>query len=337
MNHPHHRVAQSPRGASSRIRPLVVAVAALAVASVAGSVSARNMRAPEARLHESRGEQAFRVPMLRGMQKNWMREYVRLRTIEQNLKFADEPLTGYEQDQLFTPKIVGGSVAGPNDNPFQVALLSKSNPDNFNAQFCGGTLVAPNKVVTAAHCSDFVTAGQVQVLTGTRLLDGSGVRRDVTRITIHPAWNSSTFDYDVAVWELGTSAFGNATATLATVTPPAGTSLLVTGWGALTEGGSYPVDLRRAIVPLVDNTTCNGRKSYRGAVTDRMICAGFSGGGVDSCQGDSGGPLTSGSGFGTLTGIVSWGSGCARRNKYGVYTRVSDASVRNFIVTNAGL
>ncbi len=331
MIHPSHRTA------SSRIRPLVVAMAAFAVAAVAGNASARNLRSPEAGIQGPRAEQAFRVPMLRDAHKNWMREYVRLRTLGQNLKFANEPMTAYEQEQLITPKIVGGTVAGPNDNPFQVALLTKSNPDNFNAQFCGGTLVSPNMVVTAAHCSDFVTAGQVQVLTGTRLLDGSGVRRDVTRISIHPSWNDRTFDYDVAVWELSTSAFGNATATLASATPPAGTSALITGWGALTEGGSYPIDLRRAIVPLVDTTTCNGRKSYRGAITDRMICAGFAAGGVDSCQGDSGGPLTSGSGFGTLTGIVSWGTGCARRGKYGVYTRVSDASVRSFIVSSARL
>ena len=331
MIHPSHRTA------SSRIRPLVVAMAAFAVAAVAGSASARNLRSPEAGIQGPRAEQAFRVPMLRDAHKNWMREYVRLRTLGQNLKFANEPMTAYEQEQLITPKIVGGTVAGAGDNPFQVALLTKSVADNFNAQFCGGTLVAPNMVVTAAHCSDFTTAGQVQVLTGTRLLDGSGVRRDVTRISIHPNWNSRTFDYDVAVWELSTSAFGNATATLAAATPPAGTSALITGWGALTEGGSFPIDLRRAIVPLVDNTTCNGRKSYNGAITARMVCAGLASGGVDSCQGDSGGPLTTGSGFGTLTGIVSWGNGCARRNKYGVYTRVSDASVRSFIVANAGL
>ena len=70
------------------------------------------------------------------------------------------------------------------------------------AQFCGGTLVKSNFVVTAAHCSDFFTADQVQVLTGTRRLDGTGERRDVVRIAVHPEWNSTTLDNDVAVWEL---------------------------------------------------------------------------------------------------------------------------------------
>ena len=75
---------------------------------------------------------------------------------------------------LVQPRIVGGTVAGAGDNPFQVALLRASQPNNAAAQFCGGTLVRPNMVVTAAHCSDFVTAPQVQVLTGTQLLDGTG-------------------------------------------------------------------------------------------------------------------------------------------------------------------
>ena len=192
-------------------------------------------------------------------------------------------------------------------------------------------------VVTAAHCSDFVTAGQVQVLTGTRNLDGSGVRRNVTRIAIHPNWNPGTFDSDVAVWQLSSSATGIPLATLATTDGAVGANLLVTGWGALTEGGSFPINLRKVSVPLFDRTDCNDANSYSGDITARMLCAGRTSGGIDSCQGDSGGPLTRGTGNTILTGIVSWGIGCARRNLPGIYTRVSNTSIRNFIVTQAGL
>lgn len=313
----------------SRKRTAIV-LALLSAVAISAPVAARQGPKPAS---ETRGSFAEARPQVEA-RGNWMHEYVQLRLAAQNLKYATGPMTRFEMQQTITPKVVGGTVAGANDNPFQVGLLSKSVASNFDAQFCGGTLVKANVIVTAAHCSDFVTAGQVQVLTGTRNLDGTGTRRDVVSIAIHPNWNPNTFDYDVAVWTLSSSTSGIPFASLASADPPVGTGLLVTGWGALTEGGSFPIDLRKATVPLVSTATCNGRKSYGGAITSQMICAGFSSGGVDSCQGDSGGPLTQGS---VLTGIVSWGTGCARRNKYGVYSRVSSASIRNFIVTQAGL
>lgn len=311
-------------------RTLVLVLLSALVASA--PVAAARQGAPKPATEDRGSLSQARPPVeARG---NWMHEYVQLRLAAQNLKYAIGPMTGYEVEQTITPKIVGGTVAGANDNPFQVGLLSKSVASNFDAQFCGGTLVKANVIVTAAHCSDFVTAGQVQVLTGTRNLDGTGTRRDVVSIAIHPNWNPNTFDYDVAVWTLSSSTSGIPFASLASADPAVGTNLLVTGWGALTEGGSFPIDLRKATVPLVSATNCNDRNSYRGAITARMICAGFDNGGVDSCQGDSGGPLTQGS---VLTGIVSWGNGCARRNKFGVYSRVSNASIRSFIVAQAGL
>lgn len=265
--------------------------------------------------------------------KNWMRDYVQLRVTEKNLESMPANFTASDLDAIFTPRIVGGTVAGAADNPFQVALLNRSIANNRSAQFCGGTLYKTNYVITAAHCSDFVTAGQVQVLTGTRNLDSTGVRRNVTRIVIHPSWNPSTSNNDVAVWQLSTSATGIPLATLATADGTVGTSMLATGWGALSEGGSSPISLRKVSLPLVSRTNCNDANSYNGQITTSMLCAGRDSGGIDTCQGDSGGPLTRGS---VLTGITSWGNGCARPNLFGVYTRVSQATIRNFIIGVAG-
>ncbi len=265
--------------------------------------------------------------------KNWMSEYVQLRVAEKNLSALPAGTTLEEAQQIITPRIVGGTTATATDNPFQVALLTKNIANNRSAQFCGGMLYKSNYIITAAHCSDFVTASQVQVLTGTRNLDGTGVRRNVTRIVIHPSWNPSTFNNDVAVWQLSTAATGIPLVTLATIDPADGTSLLATGWGALSEGGSFPISLRKVTLPLTNRTNCNDANSYNGQITSNMMCAGRDSGGIDTCQGDSGGPLARGS---SLIGTVSWGNGCARPNFFGVYTRVSQATIRNFIISIAG-
>ena len=264
---------------------------------------------------------------------SWMREYVRLRVARRNLDALSQAAGRSASDasvrELFSPRIVGGSPALASDNPFQVALLQANVANNQAAQFCGGTLLRERFVVTAAHCSDFVTANQVQVLTGSRSLTTGGTRRNVARIVIHPRWNSNTFDYDVAVWELNPAASGSPPVSLATTDGAVGTPLLATGWGAVGEGQGGSAGLRRVQVPLVEQANCNDANSYNGAITDRMLCAGRDQGGIDTCQGDSGGPLTNG---GVLTGIVSWGTGCARPNLFGIYARVSNPAIRDFII-----
>ena len=105
----------------------------------------------------------------------------------------------------------------------------------------------------------------------------------------------------------------------------AGAPLVVSGWGATTEGGDTVSTLREVGVPYVTRDVCNDPLSYADGVTTNMLCAGVAAGGQDSCQGDSGGPLVFGAGGGNprLAGVVSWGEGCAQPGKYGVYTRVA--------------
>ena len=263
-------------------------------------------------------------------QANWMRDYVRERLIARALAASPE-LTRAEIEAAMTPRIVGGVLAAAPDNQFQVGLLNKSIANTQTAKFCGGTLYKGKYVITAAHCSDFITtASQVQVVTystpipATRRLNplaAGGVRRNVTRIAIHPGWRPATSDYDVAVWTLTASVPGGVSvASLASSDPAVGTGMLATGWGSTVEGGAQQNDLRKVTLPLVSFQNCNDANSYNGSITARMLCAGRDAGGIDTCQGDSGGPLAIGS---TLHGIVSWGTGCARANKHGVYARVS--------------
>lgn len=267
---------------------------------------------------------------------NWLRDQVVLRQMQMTLKHSGRPMSAAEADRLLNARIIGGTVAGAGDNPFQVALLSRSIANNFDAQFCGGSLVKANVVVTAAHCVQGATAGQIDILAGTRSLSSGGTRHAVSSISIHPSYNNSTLDYDVAVLTLATSASGLPLATVIGTTDVAdGTNLLVTGWGNTSiSGTSYPTELRKAITPRISTSVCNGNKVYRGAITDRMFCAGYLAGGIDSCQGDSGGPIAQGN---TLVGVVSWGRGCAGKNKPGVYTRLANGTLNSFVRARAGL
>jgi trypsin len=100
---------------------------------------------------------------------------------------------------------------------------------------------------------------------------------------------------------------------------------VTTGWGTTSEGSqSISKILMKVGVPMVSQETCAA--AYPDAINGSMICAGYPNGGKDSCQGDSGGPLVTGNGSNmTLAGVVSWGEGCARPNKYGVYSKVNAA------------
>lgn len=221
-----------------------------------------------------------------------------------------------------TPMIIGGEETTIEENPFAVALTT---PDGF--QFCGGTIVAPNKVLTAAHCTEGTAPADIKVVAGqTSLSAGGGTTAGVTDVWIHPSWNSSALQNDASVLTLDTEL---AETPIAIASPDdaalyaEGATSTVLGWGT-TESGSTSDTLRKVDVPVVADATC--AESYADQFdAASMVCAGLPEGGKDSCQGDSGGPLVGATADGTrkLIGIVSWGQGCAEPNFYGVYGRVS--------------
>ncbi|GAA2729153.1 serine protease [Streptomyces nogalater] len=217
--------------------------------------------------------------------------------------------------------IVGGTTTTTTAYPFMMQITDASQN-----QFCGGTLVSPTKVVTAAHCMVGETTSSVRVVGGRTYLNGTnGTVSRVSRIWINPDYTDATNGDDVAVLTLSTS-MPYTTAKYVTSSQTsvyaAGTSARILGWGTTSENGSSSNQLRTATVPVVSDTSC--RSSYGSDfVQSDMVCAGYSSGGVDTCQGDSGGPLLIG---GVLAGITSWGEGCAEAGYPGVYTRLTTFS-----------
>jgi trypsin len=188
-------------------------------------------------------------------------------------------------------EIVGGKPALDGRWPFMVALLSANISNNFDAQFCGGTLIDAEHVLTAAHCVVGDSAASIQVLVGTQsLAQGQGGRRvDVERVTTHPKFQSVGGGWDVAVLRLTTAvndiepvAYMRTKAEESTYAPP-GALTTATGWGARSASGSnFPEELYKVRVPIVSRAACNGSGSYDGEITSTMICAGLLGeGGKD--------------------------------------------------------
>jgi secreted trypsin-like serine protease len=214
-------------------------------------------------------------------------------------------------------EIVGGSRASIADFPYVVYLAT---PDGF--QFCGGTLVTGDKVVTAAHCTAGKDASDVQVVAGREDKEsGAGVVSQVTGIWVHPQFTDVRTGSDVSVLTLAKPlAYGTLPlpATEDTALYGAGQNGVILGWGRTAADGQPSRYLLQAGVPLISDPDCT--KSYPAYKAESMVCAGVPQGGVDSCQGDSGGPLIVG---GKLVGITSWGEGCAAAGKPGVYTRVA--------------
>lgn len=233
------------------------------------------------------------------------------------------------------PRIIDGTDANTSDWNYIAALVYK-NQDAYQGQFCGGSLIKDRYVLTAAHCVNDLVKEGLDVIVGINNLNNSaneGSRVSVKSVFVHPYYNSTTLDNDVAVLELEQAVSSNEAVPVtlaASDTRQAtadGTSLKVAGWGSTTpEYGDHttPSILQEVTVPLVNQTTCSQTMiGVEDSMTAPSFCAGTTNEGFDSCRGDSGGPLIV-ENTGVQLGLVSWGNmRCGEQGSYGVYSNLS--------------
>jgi|GEM_PF-685077 len=223
-------------------------------------------------------------------------------------------------------RVVGGVTAQPGSWPF-MASIQKTSRFGFSwSHTCGGSLVSASWILTAAHCvADVTTLQRVRVHLGVhnRNLDTPQVFELVSS-HIHPNYNRRTLDSDLALLKLSRPAsFANLGLVQNNSQQTPGRRGTLIGWGALHEDGFSSSTLQVAEVPVLSQNVCNSREVYNGDVSGNMLCAGYLELEQDACYGDSGGPLMIyENSFWRQIGIVSWGQGCARQDKPGVYTRV---------------
>merc|ERR1719238_211496 len=223
-------------------------------------------------------------------------------------------------------KIVGGEEAVPHSWPWIVTL-------NNGGQYCAGSILNEEWIITAAHCTEGGVNGHT-IKAGLHNKHGGQHQQEVT-ITesyLHSNYDSSQgISNDISMvkvsppLDLAAAQIGPVCLPEQGQLPPIGETCYVGGWGALQSGGWGPDNLHSVNVNMYEDVICLQDNSYGSSfVPEVEICAGKWEGGKDSCQGDSGGPLVCViNGEPVLTGIVSWGHGCASAGYPGVYAEVN--------------
>ncbi|XP_072262911.1 transmembrane protease serine 11C-like [Pyxicephalus adspersus] len=233
-------------------------------------------------------------------------------------------------------KIVGGTDAALGTWPWQAGLHLNGN------HRCGASLISETWLVSAAHCfnSNKDVNSWTIVLGTIKLSFGYGL--SVKTIIVHENYTSGIYENDIALVELSSPVRFTqyirpvCLADSQTIVTD-NSSCYVTGWGTLTDGGSLAPFLQQAELRIISTSVCSNSQIYAYLIKPSMICAGYVEGKIDSCQGDSGGPLVAlqSNKRWSLIGIVSFGYGCAIKNKPGVYTRVT--YFRSWITKKSGI
>ncbi|MGX1881281.1 trypsin-like serine protease [Streptomyces sp. NPDC055287] len=226
------------------------------------------------------------------------------------------------------PMVIGGTETAITSAPWVAQLFYN---DGSNSFFCGGAVIAPTKILTAAHCVkgvDWKSKGVV--VTGTEKLASGGTKSAVSRQWNHPKYSDYTLDNDIAVLTLTSPVKAkpiNITKSDDTTSYRAGTVATVYGWGRTTStNDEISQTLRKADLPLNSDATCADWELGDLFIKGHMVCAGKPASGQDrgtatACNGDSGGPLVVG---GKIVGVVSWGiEDCVKKGAYSVYSKVS--------------
>ncbi|KAM6216531.1 acrosin [Rhynchocyon petersi] len=245
----------------------------------------------------------------------------------------------FRQNSQGSMRIVGGQAALTGSWPWMVSIQFFTMHNGRRYHACGGTLLNSNWVLSAAHCfSSKNKAYQWRLVFGTKdVIYGHNMglkppaqERMVEKIIIHERYKSSPERNDIALIKVTPpvpcgSFIGPACLPRFKAGPPTvPQSCWVTGWGFEREKAPrLSTVLREARVNLIDLDLCNSTEWYNGLIHPSQVCAGYPEGNIDTCQGDSGGPLMckdSVENVLVVVGITSWGVGCARAKRPGVYT-----------------
>ncbi|KAK6631387.1 hypothetical protein RUM44_005914 [Polyplax serrata] len=230
-------------------------------------------------------------------------------------------------------RVVGGTNVAREHVPWQASIRVKSGSGK-SVHWCGAIVISQYHILTAGHClrdynkaAYFVRVGDYD----TEVPDSQEQEFGIDHLYMHSNFSKNVnLNNDIGLVKVKGEIIFSDHVRPACLAPSSdmyrpGTNCTVSGWGSISaQSAGFARTLRRAYVPILEQSICRAPFVYGDSLSESMFCAGQLDGGIDSCQGDSGGPLMcqhEGKEF--LFGITSWGHGCGRANKPGVYTNVA--------------